>query len=145
MLDPGLFRCYRTGFGERTPIIGSGAARWSRNQPCPVSPLPPPPPAPLAEGLHNATDGTHGTEIHRSPAVNLIPKLILPSQSTKTTKNHPFLPIFSRSSRGKYSLEHSSFKTRDCLIKLDSFCCMIPLDYHQLIRLKTHGGFGFVH
>lgn len=36
------------------------------------SPLPQPfaqLPAPSAEGLHNATDGTHGTKIHRSPAV----------------------------------------------------------------------------
>lgn len=39
------------------------------NQPSPISPLPPPLPDPLAEGLLNAPDGTHGTKIHRSPAV----------------------------------------------------------------------------
>lgn len=151
VLDPGLVRCYGTGLGGRSPIIDPGATRWARNEPSPtfspshspsaLCPLCPQPPWQRGCIMPLRHPWDQNPPIPSGPS----PKLILFSQSTKTTKKHPFLPIFSRNSRAKCSLEHSYFKTRDCLMKLDSFCCMIRLDYHQLIRLKTHGGFGFIH
>lgn len=59
---------------------------------------PPPPPLTLAEELHKAPDSTHGTKIHRSPALQA-PNYSYSNKELKPPKIHPVLPVLNRNTR----------------------------------------------